>query len=202
MSRPGPGRPPVAAERRTQILDAFIDLIAERGLESVSLDDVAQAAGVQRTMIRHFVGNRRDVIRDAVEVLAERYSRLIGSQIGVRPDLDRLIDHLFSDRWARGMATEDAALGQLLREAAHDDVTRTRIKSMYDRLLAELGRAIRTSNPDLPAKAGRDLAYVIVCAAEHNAVMRGLGFPRTSSKAAAATMRALIARQATAPVPS
>jgi AcrR family transcriptional regulator len=193
MSRPGPGRPPVAAERRAQILNAFIDLIAARGLEAVSLDDVARAAGVQRTTIRHFVGNRSDVIRDAVEVLAARYERLIASQIGVRPDLDRLIDHLFSDRWARGMATEDAALGQLLREAAHDDVTRQRIKSMYDRLLAELGRAIRSAHPELTTRTSRALAYTIVCAAEHNAVMRGLGFPRTSAKAAAGMMRDLIA---------
>jgi AcrR family transcriptional regulator len=191
-TRTGPGRPPVP-ERRTQILDAFIELLAEHGLEAVSLDDVARAAGVQRSMIRHFVGNRADLIRGAAEELAERYARLVRAQLGDDPTLAEAIDHLFSDRWVGGMATEDAALAQLLREAAHDEPTRERIKAMYDQLVASLAAGIRREHPTVTTSASRDLAYTIVCAAEHNVAMRGLGFPASRSLGAARTVHELIA---------
>ena len=190
--RSGPGRPAVAPERRAQILHAFVELLAERGLESVSLDDVAHAAGVQRSVIRHFVGNRADLIRGATEVLAERYQALIRAQLGDTPSLTQVIDHLFSDRWVSGMATEDAALAQLLREAAHDETTRDRIKAMYDQLLAQLARAIRCEHPTVTAKVAREHAYVIVCAAEHNAFLRGLGYPTTLSRGATRIVQRLL----------
>src|SRR5690242_13750632 len=111
------GRPPMQAERRVAILDAFIELIAERGLESVSLDDVAAAAGVQRSVIRHFVGNRADLVRGATTRLAERYGALVGERLGKRPDLAGVVHDLFGEGWVSGMAVEDAAFGQLVREA-------------------------------------------------------------------------------------
>jgi AcrR family transcriptional regulator len=183
--RPGPGRPRQSTERRAQILDAFIELLADRSLESVSLDDVARAAGVQRSMIRHFVGNRADLIKGAVEVLAERYESLVHSHVGPEPSYARLVDHLFSDRWSSSMAREDAAFGQLLREAAHDDQTRGLVKEMYDRLLAELAAAVRRDHPAVSRKAARDHAYLVVCAAEHNVAMRGLGYAASQSRAMA-----------------
>jgi hypothetical protein len=42
------GRPSVAPQRRAEIVDAFIRLVAERGLEAVTLDRVAAEAGVRR----------------------------------------------------------------------------------------------------------------------------------------------------------
>ena len=91
------------------------------------------------------------------------------------------------------MAAEDAALAQLLREAAHDDATRDRIKLMYDLLLAELTRAIRCAHPSVTPTVARDHAYVIVCAAEHNVLMRNLGYPAARSRGAAKVAHRLIA---------
>ena len=148
---------------------------------------------MQRSVIRHFVGNRADLIRGATEVLAERYQTLIRAQIGDDASLADVVDHLFSDRWVRGMATEDAALAQLLREAAHDDATRDRIKGMYDQLLAQVAKAIRCEHPTVTAKAARELAYTIVSAAEHNVFMRHLGYPASLSRGAARTIHELLA---------
>src|SRR3954463_9578816 len=47
--------------RREQILDAANALIAERGYEEVSVEDIASAAGVTRGLVHHYFGGRKDV---------------------------------------------------------------------------------------------------------------------------------------------
>ena len=49
------------AQRRDQILDAANDLIAERGYEEVSVEDIARAAGVTRGLVHHYFGGRTEV---------------------------------------------------------------------------------------------------------------------------------------------
>jgi AcrR family transcriptional regulator len=49
------------AERRDQILDAANALFAERGYEEVSIEDVANSAGVTRGLVHYYFGGRKDV---------------------------------------------------------------------------------------------------------------------------------------------
>lgn len=186
------GRPSLVAERRRQIFDAFIDLIAARGLEAVSLDDVARAAGVQRSVVRHYAGNRADLIRDTVEALSDRYERMIRAEIGTHPTADRIVEFLFSDRWESGKATEDRAMDELLREATRDDTTRRRIKATFDLLIDELAAAIQTRHPRAAPQAVQECAFTIVCLAEQNVFMRSLGYPTTATAAAVNLSRRLI----------
>jgi AcrR family transcriptional regulator len=181
--RPRVGRPSLAVDRRRQVLSAFIDLISERGLERVTLDDVAAAAGVQRSVIRHYVGNRTDLVRDAVEMLADRYGSLVQARLGPTPSVTELVDHLFSADWVTGMAAEDRALDVLLQEAVRDDVTRDRIRVMYQAYVDGIAAAIRAENPSVKATAAKQVAYQVVCLAEHNAMMQRLGLAAGQSKA-------------------
>lgn len=48
-------------ERRDQILDAANALFAERGYEEVSIEDVANSAGVTRGLVHYYFGGRKDV---------------------------------------------------------------------------------------------------------------------------------------------
>ena len=43
------------------MLDAANDLIAERGYEEVSVEDIARAAGVTRGLVHHYFGGRAEV---------------------------------------------------------------------------------------------------------------------------------------------
>ncbi len=178
------GRPSLAADRRSEALSAFVDLIAERGLEGVTLDDVAAAAGMQRSVVRHYVGNRTDLVRAAVDVLTQRYADLVRAAVGDAPTVDRALDVLFSDSWISEMDNEDRALDVLLQEAVRDSVTRERIKAMYELLVGELARLIGGEQPSISTTAARHAAYLIVCLAEHNVTMQHLGFPATHSRAA------------------
>lgn len=57
-------RPSVADERRKQIIEATLKTIAERGIARTSLDRIADAAAMSRGHVRHFVGNREDLLVD------------------------------------------------------------------------------------------------------------------------------------------
>ena len=46
--------------------------IARHGLEVSTLDVVADEAGVKRTLIRHYLGNRNKVLRALIECIVER----------------------------------------------------------------------------------------------------------------------------------
>ncbi|MEM7600708.1 MAG: TetR/AcrR family transcriptional regulator [Verrucomicrobiota bacterium] len=49
-------------ERTSQILDALERCILKNGLQASSLEKVAEEAGVKRPIIRHYIGNREDLL--------------------------------------------------------------------------------------------------------------------------------------------
>ena len=180
----GPGRPSLTDQRRAEIIDAFIHLIVRDGLDRVTLDDVARRAGVQRAAVRHYVGNRRDLIALAVEELTARYEERIRSVVGAEPTIDVLIDALFGSLWIAELVDVDSAFDVLVEEAARDESTRPLVRRAYDALLAEIEGALERSAPTSRLVDRRDTAYVIVCLAEHNVSMQQLGYPAARSAAA------------------
>ncbi|MFE9770930.1 TetR/AcrR family transcriptional regulator [Streptomyces sp. NPDC005931] len=59
-------------ERRSQLLDAALSLFAHRAPEDVSLDDVAEAAGVSRPLVyRYFPGGKQQLYEAALGSAAE-----------------------------------------------------------------------------------------------------------------------------------
>lgn len=178
------GRPSKAMERRSEIVDAFIRLVAERGLEGVTLDDVASEAGVQRAAARHFVGNRPELIAAAVEELTRRYRSTVEAAVGEAPGIERLIDALFGRVWVHDLSDVSHAFDVLMQEAARHEPTRLLVKQAYEVLLGEVDQALERSRPSMSAAERRDAAYAIACLAEHNALMQQLGFPAARSSAA------------------
>lgn len=178
------GRPSKVAERRAAIVDAFIRLVAERGLEGVTLDDVASEAGVQRAAARHFVGNRPELIAAAVGELTRRYRSTIEEAVGVAPSIERLIDALFGRVWIYDLGDVSHAFDVLMQEAARHEPTKALVKQAYEVLLGEIDEALQRSRPSMSVVERRDAAYAIACLAEHNALMQQLGFPAARSIAA------------------
>lgn len=187
------GRPSMSVERQRQIVDAFIDLVAERGLERVTLDDVARVAGVQRAALRHFVGNREELILAAVDELARRYEVSAAEMgVGETPAIDELITLLFSDELTRDQPVETAAFNALLAEAIRRPAARGAIIKGYDMLLDQMASALRREYPSAPTARIRDTAYVILCMVEQNTTFQQLGYPRSRQFAARSAARHLV----------
>lgn len=94
-------RPSMAAQRKEEILDAFEECILQDSLETTSLEKLAEHAGMKRSILRHYIGNRDDII----VALSERYLGYYDDQwkqtIAWLPDSQRMpamIDILFGER--------------------------------------------------------------------------------------------------------
>jgi AcrR family transcriptional regulator len=65
------GRPRGAYATRSRILDAATSLIVENGYQSISLEDIAEKAGVSRRTIYDQFGSKRGVLEGIVNRMAE-----------------------------------------------------------------------------------------------------------------------------------
>ncbi|MDT7565933.1 MAG: hypothetical protein QOI50_4146 [Pseudonocardiales bacterium] len=86
MSDPSAGSPPrrrlAPADRRDELLDRALDLVAEHGAASVTMQAVARAAGVARPLVYDFFADRAALL-DALLVREE--SRALSDVMTVAP---------------------------------------------------------------------------------------------------------------------
>lgn len=72
------------------LLDAAEELFAARGPASVSLRDVARAAGVNHGLIHHYIGSRDDLVDRVFLRATERARRVVDDATDPADALDRL----------------------------------------------------------------------------------------------------------------
>ncbi|MFE2439941.1 TetR/AcrR family transcriptional regulator [Streptomyces sp. NPDC059409] len=100
-------------ERRLQLLDAALVLFAHRPPEEVSLDDVAEQAGVSRPLVyRYFPGGKQQLYEAALGSAADEL-RLCFDEPRVGPLLARLSRAL--DRYLAFVDEHDTGFSALLR---------------------------------------------------------------------------------------
>lgn len=94
-------RPSLAKQRREEILDALELCILDKGIQASSLEYIAETANMKRTILRHYIGNRDEIIC----ALSQRWTEKFASEWQLLLDwlpkdnrLEALIDTLFSSR--------------------------------------------------------------------------------------------------------
>lgn len=96
-------RPSLKDQRSEEILDAFLTCVARFGLEGATQERIASEAGVKRTLLRHYLGNRDEMIgaltAHIVVGFAENTDSL-AQMLGPNGGLEQLIDLLFDQREA------------------------------------------------------------------------------------------------------
>ncbi|MEU8432986.1 helix-turn-helix domain-containing protein [Streptomyces sp. NPDC029216] len=110
-------------ERRAQLLDAALSLFAHRAPEEISLDDVAEAAGVSRPLVyRYFPGGKQQLyeaaLRSAADVL-----ELCFAEPRTGPLTGRLSRVL--DRYLAFVDEHDAGFAALLQGGSVVETSRT-----------------------------------------------------------------------------
>ncbi|MDT9696383.1 TetR/AcrR family transcriptional regulator [Streptomyces sp. P17] len=110
-------------ERRSQLLAAALSLFAHRAPEEVSLDDVAEAAGVSRPLVyRYFPGGKQQLYEAALRSAAEELQQCF-DEPRQGPLLARLGRAL--DRYLAFVDEHDAGFSALLQGGSVVETSRT-----------------------------------------------------------------------------
>ncbi|WP_413600408.1 TetR/AcrR family transcriptional regulator [Curtobacterium sp. Curtsp57] len=127
------------AERRVQILDEMIRMVAEQGVDASSLRSVADALGITHAALRHYFPSRDELL---LAVYREHEVREQGAP-------DRLQSAIGDMRESAGRNREIPGLVQLYTTLAADAVgeghpsTRDFMRERFARLRGELAELIR-----------------------------------------------------------
>ncbi|MFC8914656.1 TetR/AcrR family transcriptional regulator [Streptomyces sp. WAC05374] len=110
-------------ERRTQLLGVALSLFAHRAPKDVSLDDVAEAAGVSRPLVyRYFAGGKQELYEAALRSAADELE-LCFTEPPVGPPTERLARVL--DRYLAFVDQHDAGFSALLQGGSVAETSRT-----------------------------------------------------------------------------
>lgn len=148
---------------RERILEVSLDLFGRRGVDAVSLDEIARAVGVRKQTVLYWFASKDDLVDEVLAVAAAELVIVIDAALRAAPDdpldrIDALVRAVF-----RPAVRRPALLG-LIREVSRlesDQAARlrARIQSLVDRavdyLAAEMdaGR-LRRGDPRLIAALG------------------------------------------------
>jgi AcrR family transcriptional regulator len=172
------GRPSLAVERLEQILDAVTQCVGEFGVEGTTLERVAEASGFSRGHVRHYVGNREEMLDRFRQRLTDRYvSRMQeisdNAEVGQRgPELVRF---LFGREF--GPSADSVAINALLWAAARDEPVRNHLRSTYLALERTLSQALSADYPRAPEAECASCAYAVLCLAFAHSTLQELAFP-------------------------
>jgi len=176
------GRPSLARARRRQIIDATVQSMAMHGVGGTTLERVADLAEMSRGHVRHFAGNRDELLIDAARVFFFGDAALDQADLVVLAreaplvspdtDIDGALDYLFGEFAEPG--NENAAAfafvdaGRTLR-AIHDIVLEA-----YRTIERSLATILRRAHPTLSAVSADRLAYALFALASGNSYVNDL----------------------------
>ena len=173
--RPGPRRPHAAGvtDRRRELLDATVTVIARRGVRGLRVQEVAAEAGVSVPLIYHYFGSREGLLTAAlaaVDERADRYSTEAADPAATpREELTaRLLGELQDLPEVR---TTSSAWGELRWASVFDTTLRpdvARLTAAWVDHVADLVRRIQdeegTADPD--GRDPRETAEILVALVE------------------------------------
>jgi AcrR family transcriptional regulator len=134
------------AERREQLLDATLDLIAERGYEAVSMEGIARRAGVTKPVVYDLFGGLTDVLEALLEREEERalmqLAELMPTPVENADPADVLVEAL--DAFLRAVETRpDAWRLSLMPVEAQPRVVRRHVERDRTKIAGQLESIVR-----------------------------------------------------------
>ena len=93
-------RPSLKEVRTLEILDAFVTCVTRYGLDGSTLERISEEAGVKRPILRHYLGNREEMVALLIEHVVERFNAQTEALFANLPAERRwpaLMDQLFHE---------------------------------------------------------------------------------------------------------
>jgi TetR/AcrR family transcriptional repressor of bet genes len=163
-------RPSNTQQRRQQIVDALLSVMAERGYEGASIQAIARQAGLAPGLIHYHFGTKQEILLDAIRQLTDlvdqRFQALSRRAASPRERLRAFIDA----RLAQGEGGSPAAVAAWVIVGA-EAVRQPEVKAAYQEVMraqqALLERLLRDHAGDaLTPREVRHLCGLVLAAIE------------------------------------
>lgn len=163
-------RPSNTQERRQQIVDALLPVMAERGYEGASIQAIARRAGLAPGLIHYHFESKQQILLEAVRQLTalfeRRFQALAAAAATPRERLRAFIDA----RLARGAGASQTAVAAWVIVGA-EAVRQPEVKAAFQEVMraqrALLERLLRDQAGDgLGAREARHLCAIVLAAIE------------------------------------
>lgn len=188
------GRPSLEAVRTSQIVAAASRAIVAYGVNGATLERIAEEAGFRRGHVRHYVGNRADLLDRVIDATIQPYqarTREIACIVDRTERIRALLDHLFGSDW--GPAEDTAIFTALLLGAQQDAHLHKRMRAVYEDVRHDIEEILERDIGGPARKRARSVAYVVLCLAYGNTVMTELAVARPGTSMAREAAAAVIA---------
>lgn len=149
-----------AAQRRVEIIDAAIEVMARVGLAGLSMRVVAAQAGIPLGALSYYFDDKSDLVAQAFQQLSHReIERVVRTSDGLEPTMssDQLADAM-ADMIIDGFTSPRGAIVtryELVTEASRDERLRPMFEAWYTAMVPALSRLFRelgSHQPELDAR--------------------------------------------------
>lgn len=187
------GRKSLTRERTAEILDAFARSMVKYGLDT-SLDQVAEEAGMTRSIIRHYIGNREEVVNTLIERITTDFVaelRAEAEQIPQEQAIPSTLDYLFAHE--TGYDDYDKLIFSVMM-TAQDRYPQAKqmIIRMFEQLITMFAADLKDAYPQADDARCRDVAYNVLALAMSNESLMDLGMNQRYSTTARLSAELLI----------
>jgi len=174
------GRKSLKEQRSSEIITALERCIEKRGLEGTTLEQVAQEAGKSRRIIRHYLGNREELILNAINQIERKHMdsamEVIGNFQG-EARFESALNYLFSEKF-NNLPLNNLLAGLLASAVRGDEMIRGAMKRIYDKFQSTIEDELKRSFPGAKRKACRYAAFTIMTLAFGSGWMMQIGFAK------------------------
>jgi AcrR family transcriptional regulator len=151
------GRRPGRPDTRAEILDAALELFAERGFERATVRDIARRAAVDPAMVHHYFGTKRALLDEAISLPIDPTVLTDTIDEGTLEEAEALVRTVL-DLWE--MPEVRRKMEALLRAGTSDQQAGAAVRELFaDQIARRLALAV--DGPDAELRAGLVATQVV-----------------------------------------
>ncbi len=168
------GRKSLAETRINEILDAFEDCIIKNGIDYCSLEQIAVHANMKRSIIRHYIGNKDEVLNAMVSRFISNYQAEMKLGILLLKK-EKLITELLKNIFKTGSSqSDDIIIAALWAKQGHNADIKKLLQSFYTELEKLFAEALSYSYPKASKTKVDKVAYILLCLMDSHSSMLAL----------------------------
>jgi AcrR family transcriptional regulator len=156
-------RPSKKTERTEEILQAFQRCVARYGLEGSTLERIAEESGLQRSLVRHFVGNREDLVQLLAKRVIEQSEQQWASFIDYLPEqnvVEHLLDGLFNQ--PNSDAEFVLVIESLIFAAGREPHLKQKMQNWMQKFTDDINNILRRDFPNADSEALNAVCFGLI----------------------------------------